>query len=870
MEKSRLRPEILAPAGDPLCLRAAIAAGADAVYLGMARFNARGRAERFRGVELASCVRAAHDHGVKVYVTLNTLLRDDELPAGIELAAEALEAGADAAIVQDPGFAALLSEKLPGLPLHASTQMTLHQPLQAAEAVRRLGLRRVILARECSLEEVRRVVEALRPLGAGVEVFVHGALCFAYSGQCLISNFAGRRSANRGICAQNCRFDYVAGEVFSELASSHPPPLPPRFDRRSATQLVSLKDLCAIPSVGALADAGVAAFKIEGRLKGPEYVAEMTRLYRAAVDAWAEGRSFEEEEAVRRARRVFTRGFTNGYLEGTVDASMRGDKRALEGEPDAILRWANRKRGILVLEPRPGHAIRPGQGYRYAHDRYQGGFRVLSVGSAETAPRACSQGVAVQVRFGAEARGRSHRRGARGRRRPPPPLPIGLACYLNDDPELEERVSKLVSGVEIPKSAAEFGLRISVRGKAGEALEARGETSDGKVAEARSSVPLEEARARALDPTVLAEHLGRLGRTRYRLESLDASGLEAGLFLPLSALNDLRRALVARLDRATGGEDLTRPCWALYEGTPRAARTRLSACVRDELALESAFRAGVECAYLEGARAIELLEGRSAASTDPASWGRPVFFRLPAIVHEENLDRAWISAARCRFPGTGVLAGHLGQLRLAREEGLPAAADFYLNASNFLAAKRLGEAGASRVAVSLELDAREAARLADRAPWEVEIEVVIGGSVPSMLTRQAFGLREGEAFLAKSEHGYVYRFTAAPGGTTAIYEARELVGPEAILELYGRVEWVRLDLARHSAQAVFEIASAYREILELMGNQGASSERVREAIARARSAHSRKAPWGVFAGHLVRGSRLLDADEPAEAGGSRP
>src|SRR5262245_19032467 len=208
---ARSAPEILAPAGDPESFRAALASGADAVYLGMARFNARGKADRFRGLTLASCIRAAHERGARVYVTLNTLIHDDELPRALALAEEARAAGAGAAIVQDVGFAALLRESLPDLDLHGSTQMTIHQPEQAAEAVARLGLRRVIVAPECTAGEVAAIAERLRPLGAGVEVFVHGALCFAYSGQCLMSNFAGRRSANRGICAQNCRFDFTAG-----------------------------------------------------------------------------------------------------------------------------------------------------------------------------------------------------------------------------------------------------------------------------------------------------------------------------------------------------------------------------------------------------------------------------------------------------------------------------------------------------------------------------------------------------------------------------------------------------------------------------------------------------------------------------------
>lgn len=870
----RPRPEILAPAGDPLCLRAAIAAGADAVYLGMARFNARGRAERFRGVDLAACVRAAHDRGVKVYVTLNTLLRDDELPAGLDLAAEALSAGADAAIVQDPGFAALLAERLPGLALHGSTQMTLHQPAQAAEAVKRLGLRRAIVARECSLDEVRGIVEALRPLGAGVEVFVHGALCLAYSGQCLMSNFAGRRSANRGICAQNCRFDYVAGERFQGFPPSGEgrvaeAPVPPRFDRRAASQLLSLKDLSAIASVAALADAGVAGFKIEGRLKGPEYVAQTTRLYRAAVDAWAEGRPFADEEARREASRVFTRGFTNGYLEGTRDSSMRGDKRWLEGEPDATVLWADRKKGVLALEPRSGHAIRPGQGYRYAHDRYLGGFRVLSVVDERSRDGAPGAGaVSVRVRFGAEARGRRHRRGATGRRRPPPPLPVGLACYLNDDPELARRVSALVAEVEIPRDAGAVGLRLVASGRAGEPLRLRAESEDGRAEEARSRQTLARAKSRALDGSALAAHLGRLGGTDYRLAGIDASALEPGLFLPLSALNALRRELVAALDRAVRvparGEGARASLLAGLDFAgrePRRTRTRLSACVGSEAALGAAVSAGVECAYLEGAWALDL-------AAAPAS----LWFRLPPIVHDEAFDRDAVAAIRSRFPDAGILAGHLGQVRLARDAGLRAAADLYLNASNGRAVEWLGDAGASRVTVSLELEAREVARLADLARASIEIEVVVGGSVPSMLTRQAFGLREGEAFLATSEHGYVYRLAAAPWGGTAIYEARELVGPDALAEVYGRADWVRLDLARSREAAVYEIARAYRNVLDALGDSAPGSAEVEEAVAEARAVHSRHAPWGAFSGHLARGSRRLDAEGPssgASSGGTR-
>jgi putative protease len=846
----RRRPEILAPAGDPLCLRAAIAAGADAVYLGMARFNARGRAERFRGVTLEACVRAAHAHGVKVYVTLNTLLHDDELAAGLSLAQEALAAGADAAIVQDLGFAALLGERLPELALHGSTQMSIHQPEQAVAVVAALGLRRVILARECSVEEVAAIARRIEPLGADVEVFVHGALCFAYSGPCLMSNLAGRRSANRGICAQNCRFDFTATGPrppgFLEL---------PVFDRQSASQLISMKDLAAFESIAALAEAGAGSFKIEGRLKGPEYVAEVTRLYRAAVDAWESGVPFHAVEAERAAGRVFSRGFTNGYLEGVLAPAMRGDKRSLEGEPDLVVRAANRKTGVLHVEPRPGHAVEAGQGYRYVHDRYRGGFRVIGVDRAERGA------VIARVRFGAEASGRTHRRGAAGRRKPPPPLPVGLACFLNDDPRLEQRVGVLVRDVAIPAGPPRVPVRLVARGAAGERLEVSARTDDGREAHAVSDVPLEVARARGLDAGTLREHLGRFGGTRYELAELDAEGLGAGAFLGFPALHAVRRQLVAELDRAapaaaSGARPIAAPALERPRGAA-AVRTALCICVGSPAAAAAAREQGAARIVLEGA-------AWSGGRLDPAGWQalaslEDPWVRLAPIVHDAAADRAALAALRAHAPHAGVLAGHVGQLQLAAELGLRTAADVYLNADNAHTLLSLQRLGASRVSLSLEIDAREASRAAAGAPVGLELEVVLGGRVFSMLTRQPYGLGPGERLAATSEHGHSY-VLEAEGELTTLYEARELIGIEALPLLAGKVDAVRLDLAHRSPEAVGEIARAYAATLAACLDGAAPGEARAAAIGAARAAHERHAPHGSFAGHLIRSSRLQDGD----------
>ena len=256
-DQARPQPELLAPAGDWEALRAAVANGADAVYFGLSNFNARHRATNFTLDELRCVLDYLHRRNVRGYVTVNTMIFSDELPEAARFLAAIADAGADAVIVQDLGLARLVHRLAPGLPLHASTQMTLTEP-RGLEFVRGLGVERVILARELSVEDVGKVAAQI---DLPLEVFVHGALCVAYSGQCLTSEALGGRSANRGQCAQACRLPYemlVDGRV------------KPLGDR---AYLLSPQDLAAYDLIGPLVRLGVACFKIEGRLKSAAYVA---------------------------------------------------------------------------------------------------------------------------------------------------------------------------------------------------------------------------------------------------------------------------------------------------------------------------------------------------------------------------------------------------------------------------------------------------------------------------------------------------------------------------------------------------------------------------------------------------------------------
>ena len=265
-----MKPELLSPAGDWECVRAAVANGADAVYFGMPAFNARMRADEFTAEDLPKLMEFLHEHGVKGYVAFNVLIFTNELPAAEEELDMLDRAGVDAAIVQDLGLVSLARERVPDLHIHASTQMTLTSPEGVAFA-RRLGVTQAVLARELSLRELAKFKEQNLPL----EVFVHGALCVAYSGQCLTSEALGQRSANRGECAQACRMPYemIVDGVKRELG-----------DKR---YLLSPQDLAAVEEIPELVRLGIASFKIEGRLKTPEYVAAVTQVYRRAIDeAW--------------------------------------------------------------------------------------------------------------------------------------------------------------------------------------------------------------------------------------------------------------------------------------------------------------------------------------------------------------------------------------------------------------------------------------------------------------------------------------------------------------------------------------------------------------------------------------------------------
>jgi putative protease len=520
-------PELLAPVNGPEGLFAALAAGADAVYLGLKEFNARRRAGNFTPDELEQAVRDCRRARCNVYLTFNTLVLDREWERAKNALGAAWEAGVDALIVQDLGVVRLVRGWLPGLPLHASTQMTVHHPSQL-RPLARARIERVILARELTLEEVAVMAGAAKPLGMEVEVFAHGALCVSYSGQCLISAFMEGRSGNRGLCAQLCRRHFKVG------------------GKRSLP--LSMKDLSALPLLPGLVRAGVGGLKIEGRMKRPEYVAGVAAVYKEALVRIAGGSSGPFPDLEEELRLVFNRGFTTGGLENGFSADQTTGKwgGAKFVKVGTLVRHDRERQRLLVkLE----HAPEPGDGVVLFPEDGSEPFTFI-----------------VTKLFGPETEGSWI-----GIKPLEGDCPTWGTLHLSSSARALNEIRSAIKTYEPPR----IGVHLRLSGSEGESLKALASAEGGLEASSASTAILQQAGKRPLTFTMLEEQLGRLGNTPYRLRSLTWEG-GSDLFLPMSDLNAMRRSFVERLEAQRTATRETPAC--AYEQDPAAvpADTKIS------------------------------------------------------------------------------------------------------------------------------------------------------------------------------------------------------------------------------------------------------------------------------------------------------
>ncbi len=673
-------PEVLAPAGDRASLEAAVKAGADAVYFGLKSWSARARATNFDDDGLEEALAFLHEHGRKGYVAINTLVFDAELAAVEASIRRCAAAGVDALIVQDLGVARLAKAVAPTMPLHASTQMTCTDA-SSVELARELGASRVILARELSVEDVRAIAAKT---DLELEVFVHGALCIAYSGQCLTSEAIGGRSANRGACAQACRLPYelvVDGE---------------RRDTGDRAFLLSPEDLEASSLVPALAEAGVVSLKIEGRLKGPAYVAATTRLYRHAVKALAGDGPAPGGAAVHEALQTFSRGSGAGFLAG-VDHQRLVEGRGSDhrGVHAGELVEVRRDRGRSALRVRLAAPVVRGDGL-LVEGGHGGagefGGRVWSIAQGGREVEVGAAGMEVELWFGPDKQ--------------PGELARGRRVFKSADPNVEKRI--LASLEAAPEKRA---LHMHLVARVGEAPVLRGETASGLRAEVRGEKALEASPKEGAAIAVAREKLGRLGDTPFTEGRLDLE-VDANAFVPPSLVNRLRRELVEAL---MGASARAWPCTEASVASVRAAigepalappPAGLFVLCRTLEQARAAREAGADGVWLDFLE----LQGLGAAFRALRAEGSGFLGVAPPRIRkpgEEKIDRYLLG-----LEADALLVRGLGALREGSGAGGPVrVGDFSLNAANELTARELLRRGLAAFTPSFDLDAEQLASL---------------------------------------------------------------------------------------------------------------------------------------------------------------
>jgi putative protease len=787
--------ELLAPAGDWACVRAAVANGADAVYLGLPRFNARLRAENFTESELPEVVAFCHRHGVKTYVVLNTLVFTSELNDAADYLRLLNRAKVDALIVQDVGLVRLAAAITPQLAIHASTQMTVTSP-EGAEFARSLGVERVVLARELSLRELEKFANS-PPL----EVFVHGALCVAYSGQCLTSESLGQRSANRGECAQACRMPYSLIVDGSEKDLG---------DRR---YLLSPQDLAAANEIPRLIELGVVSFKIEGRLKSPEYVAAVCQVYRKAIDAALENRPHQVSGSdLYQMEMTFSRGLFSGWMHGV-------------NHQELVSARFGKKRGPLV-----------GRIHRVGSDHVE---------LVATVPLSPGDGIVFdtggdteQEQGGRIYEVRGNRLFFQHHRIDFRRLNPGDRVWKTDDPSLEKRLQQSFAGNLQGRRRTLVNLKISGAVESPLRLDAcLPEHPTLAIAPVLSQVLLQEARTAPLTPAKLRDHLGKLGDTPYALSSLDCQ-LSDPVILPISAINQLRRALSAALDLALQPERPESPAsWQTIFSSSKpqenfgslASETpQLSVLCRTPDQIQAALDHGVSRIYadFEDIRryndAVQRVRDHNSARPAPSS----IFLATPRI--QKAGEQGFFKLIENAHPD-GVLIRNIGAIDHFRNHtNLRRIGDFSLNTANPLTAQLFRQRGMELVTVSYDLNLDQVLDLTKEAPahW---FELTLHQHMPMFHMEHcvfAAFLSEGKSFLdcgrpcekhrvhLRDRVGMQHPLRADVGCRNTLFNAVPQTGARFYDALLAAgLRNFRIELLEHSATAASETIAVYQALI---------------------------------------------------------
>src|SRR5215475_5371643 len=793
MKRAWNKPELMSPAGYWPQLKTAIEAGADAVYFGLRHFTARAKVG-FGLAELPEVMQTLHARGVKGFVTFNTLVFDHELLEAEEALAAIVEAGADAIIVQDVGIAKLARRIAPTLEIHGSTQMSVTSA-QGAELAKQCGCARVVLGRELSLADIGRIAQST---DVDLEVFVHGALCVSYSGQCFSSEAWGGRSANRGQCAQACRLSYdlmVDGQ---------------QRDLGAYRYLLSPGDLYALHQVPELVRIGVACFKIEGRYKDSEYVALTTQAYRKAIDEACAGLGLSitpEEELT--LEQVYSRGLGPYFLTGT------NHQQVVHGR-------APRHRGVQVgavvrvvfdgVHVKCLHAIKRGDGLVFDAATWRSPEEPEEGGSVYEV-QAVSRDV-VLLQFGLWAVDFARIR-------------VGDLVWRSFDPTLPRRLKRLT---EATTPVYTRPMSFAVTARSGESLQMVVQTANGHSARGTGSVPLTPAQHRALDEAFLREHLGKLGGTPFHLEAVTLDSAEP-LFVPVSEVNAMRRQGVEQLMALQTSYE-TPPTYRVVADTlaqlqpsvalPTPAQVHVLVRTSDQLEAALASRpASITLDYLE-------LYGLKPSVERVKVAGIRCRVASPRILKptEHNILR-FLSSLDCEILVRS--GGLLYDLQCIPREQRPAlTVDFSLNAVNAITAQIYLEMGLTAITPTHDLNAQQIADLTHHLAADT-LEVIVYQHLPVFHTEHCVFCRflstgtdytncghpcETHRVALQDKAGRQHPVMADVGCRNTVFGAEAQVGTKHLqLWLDAGIRHFRLEFVYESAQQVRQIVGAFQQAL---------------------------------------------------------
>jgi putative protease len=691
--------ELLAPVGSKEALVAAVESGANAVYLGGKMFGARHYAPNFSDEELAEAVQFAHLRNVLVFVTVNTLLDDSEIPLLIDYLRHLYIIGVDAIIVQDLGVAAIARQVAPYLPLHGSTQMTVHN-LAGVNFLAAMGFTKIVLARELPLTDIAYIC---KNTSIEVETFIHGALCISYSGQCLMSSMIGGRSGNRGRCAQPCRLPYtlVDGKGNDVLSQAD-----------AGEYLLSPKDFNTIEVLPDLIQAGVSSFKIEGRMKRPEYVAVVVDSYRRAIDSYLANRLdyVIDEQDKKDLAQIFNRDFTTAHLYGKNGRDMMSDRRP-------------NNRGVRV-----------GRVLSYQHASKTAVIKLdeaLSIGDI----------VEFWVKVGGRVNVTVQSMTVAGKAVAEAQANMAVTIPVSSPVRDNDRVFKVFDAKLMDRARAYFTraeavrripVTVTVHVAEGKPLDITIEDADGFSGQAQTAFLAEKAIKRPLTPETVNKQIERLGTTVFVLKQLTCH-IQGEVMVPVSEINDARRRAIEQLETARLASFARPP---LPEGNlidnllPKRRGSKSGS--KPELvvnvdAVEKAVAAvdngadiimfGGECL---GNRLLSDEEYRMAAAYCQ-KYGRKLILNTPRLLLKNQLDELdRIISLSSELKPLAVSAGNIGALHRLKESNIPLHGDYPLNIYNSVAAQFLTQWGLTSITLSPELNFSQVEELAKKEMATVE------------------------------------------------------------------------------------------------------------------------------------------------------